>query len=477
MNTPRLGCLSPLALITASIMLVILFAAEIISGNSMFNPGELNAQAGTSIGGLKSHAEIGKQCGKCHAAFWSDQNMSVLCLECHANIQAEIADPTSMHGILLQGTTQTCQTCHTEHHGPDGSLTLMDMVNFPHDGTGFSLTGHQLGADGKPFICSDCHFQGISTFDQGTCINCHRALDMGFTVTHTHDFGTSCLTCHDGVDRYGDFDHNQLSFALTGKHLEVECSGCHLDDRTIPDLQDTPTECEACHLSDDAHAGKYGTQCGLCHTPVGWIPAEFDHNLADFKLEGKHVDVPCESCHINGFKGTPNDCYSCHQQDDEHNGAFGTACETCHNPSDWTDAKFDHSLAAFKLTGAHVNVECKACHINNVFKGTPDECAACHAEPDYHLGMFTGQDCSDCHTTTAWSPARFDGQHTFPMDHGEQINTCKDCHQPNLTQWTCYTCHDRAEVESKHIEEGISDFSDCLHCHPTGQEDGGGGDD
>jgi len=127
----------------------------------------------------------------------------------------------------------------------------------------------------------------------------------GFTVTHTHDFGTSCLTCHDGVDRYGDFDHNQLSFVLTGEHLGAECSACHPDDRTIPDLQDTPTECEACHLSDDAHAGKYGAQCGLCHTPAGWIPAEFDHNLADFKLEGKHVDVPCESCHINGFKGTP----------------------------------------------------------------------------------------------------------------------------------------------------------------------------
>ncbi len=351
-----------------------------------------------------------------------------------------------MHGILSQGASKPCQTCHTEHHGSNDSLTVMDPTDFPHDGTGYSLNGHQVGADGKPFTCGDCHVQGISTFDQGTCINCHRALDMDFTVTHTHDFGPSCLTCHDGVDRYGDFDHNQLSFTLIGEHIGVECSACHPDDRTIPDLQDTSTECEACHLSDDAHAGKYGIQCGLCHTPAGWIPAEFDHNLADFKLEGKHVDVPCESCHINGFKGTPKDCYSCHQPDDEHNGAFGTACETCHNPSDWADATFDHSLTAFTLTGAHVNVECRACHINNVFKGTPHECAACHADPAFHAGLFAGMACDQCHTTSSWSGASFNLSHPGVCGEDACINhegaTCRDCHTTNLSTATCLTCHD-----------------------------------
>ncbi len=297
MNTPRIGCLSPLALVSAFITLIILVAAEIISGNSMFNPGELNAQAGVALGGVTSHSEIGKDCGQCHPPFWSGQTMSDKCLDCHTNIAQQIGDPTSMHGILSQGASKACQDCHTEHNGPNASLTVMDPTDFPHDETGFSLSGHQVGADGQPFICSDCHVQGISTFDQQACTNCHRALDMDFIVTHTHDFGENCLACHDGVDRYGDFDHSQVTFPLTGAHLQVTCSGCHSNALTISDLQNTPTTCEACHIADDAHAGKFGTQCGVCHNPDGWKPANFDHSLSDFPLEGKHVDVPCESCH------------------------------------------------------------------------------------------------------------------------------------------------------------------------------------
>jgi hypothetical protein len=63
------------------------------------------------------------------------------------------------------------------------------------------------------------------------------------------------------------------------------------------------------------------------------------------------------------------------------------------------------------------------------------------------------------------------------MNHGEKNNTCADCHQPNLTQWTCYTCHDRAETEREHTKEGIANFSDCLRCHPTGLEDEADGGD
>jgi len=576
MNSQRLGCLSPLALITATLMVLFLVAAEIISGNSMFNPGALNAKAGEPLAGVTSHAETGKDCGQCHPPFWSTQTMTDLCQDCHTHIQEEMGDPTSLHGILLQGKPRNCRSCHTEHHGPDASLTDMSTVNFPHDSTGFSLAGHQTTSGGTPFSCSDCHTHGYSTFDQQICIDCHRTNDKNFTDTHISDFGEGCLACHDGVDRYGNFDHSQVTFALSGAHLQVDCSGCHINARTISDLQNTSTSCEGCHLSDDAHAGKFGTQCGLCHTPIGWKPATFDHSLAafqldgkhmdvpceschtagfkgtptscegchlsddahagkfgtqcglchtpdgwkpatfdhsladfplegkhmdvpceschtagfkgtptscegchlpddahagkfgtqcglchtpdgwkpatfdhslaDFPLEGKHVDVPCEQCHINGFKGTPKDCYSCHKQDDQHNGAFGTACEACHNPSDWADATFDHSLAAFQLTGAHVNVRCADCHINGVFKGTPQSCAACHPDPAFHAGLFAGMACSQCHNTTTWSNANFNLAHPSVCGEGGCVNhegaTCRDCHPSNLSTATCLACHD-----------------------------------
>ena len=478
MNPQRIGCLSPLALISAITTLVILVVARFILGDSMFSPGVLNAQVGTMLGGVSSHSEIDMDCGECHASFWSAQTMTDLCLKCHVNIQAEKEDPSSLHGVLFQGTSPTCQSCHTDHQGPNASLTTWDTEGFSHGVTGFFLTGHQNRSDGTLFACADCHTQGFSTFDQHTCTECHRLLDTDFTVTHSLDFGAECLACHDGVDRYGDFDHNTLIFALTGAHLQVGCSDCHLNTRIITDFQDTPSSCESCHLADDAHGGRFGFQCGVCHSSEGWVPAQFDHSLVDFPLDGQHIQAPCKNCHSDGLQGTPKDCNSCHLLDDIHDGAYGTGCETCHNPSGWIDITFDHSLSTFPLDGAHVNVGCSECHTNAVFKGTSHECTACHTEPDYHRGLFTGLPCSGCHTTLAWIPARYNGPHTFPMDHGGQINTCTDCHQPNLSQWTCYSCHDRNEVDRKHIEEGISNFSDCLRCHPTGQkEETVGGDD
>jgi hypothetical protein len=458
----RLGCLSPLALLSAFVTLVVLVVLEVSSGNSMFSPGALHA----------AHAEIGKDCGACHAPFWSRGTMSDRCLVCHTNIQGELGDSTSLHGALFRDGFLACQDCHTEHAGPEASLTVMDSVNFPHEVTGFALIAHQTRSPGISFACADCHTESIARFDQTLCAECHRSLDMAFATAHTLEFGNDCLACHDGVDRYGNFDHSRVTFKLTGKHIGAACSACHLNARTVADLQNTPTACESCHRKDDAHDGKFGAQCGVCHSSEGWQPAKFDHNLAAFKLEGKHAEVKCAECHLDGqYQGTPQDCYSCHKADDEHDGAYGTQCEACHNPTDWEDATFDHSLSGFPLDGAHVNVACEECHKNNLFKGTSTSCAACHRDPDFHAGMFPGQACSQCHTTSAWRPARYDGPHTFPMNHGDKNNTCADCHQPNLSRWTCYTCHDQAETAAEHREEGIRNFENCLECHPTGRED------
>jgi hypothetical protein len=59
--------------------------------------------------------------------------------------------------------------------------------------------------------------------------------------------------------------------------------------------------------------------------------------------------------------------------------------------------------------------------------------------------------------------------------------TCATCHPSGFVSYTCYGCHehDPASVRSEHLEEGISNFENCVSCHPTGQEDEaeGGGDD
>lgn len=549
MRTTQLGCISSTGIIATLLALLLIGGIAYARGGVLFNPGELNAQAGAQpLGGVSSHSEIGGRCAACHTAFWERDKMADRCLSCHVDLNSS-AD--NFHRIMLaQSQTWECFQCHTDHRGFRASLTVMDLERFPHQAIGFSLQGHHLNQTGASFTCYDCHGSDISGFDETACTACHQQIDPAFMEEHLNSFGQGCLACHDGIDTYGEgFDHNNLAFSLQGEHVAAACSGCHAGARTPTDLRQTPQNCFSCHAEDDAHQGRFGQDCQECHTPDGWEGVSFDHSLAAFPLAGAHAQVECEGCHVNDvFKGTPQDCFSCHAQDDAHQGRFGQDCQVCHTPDGWEGANFDHSLAAFPLTGAHAQVDCEACHVNDVFKGTPQDCfschaeddahqagfgqdcqvchtpdgwegasfdhslapfqltgahaqvecegchkegvfkgtpqdcSACHAEPAYHIGLF-GTKCTSCHTTDAWRPAVFDRPHTFPFNHGESgPSECRVCHTEALTSYTCYTCHEHnpAQIESKHREEGISDFRDCARCHPTGQKEegeGGGGDD
>jgi len=483
MKSRRPGCLSTSGIIATLVTLLIVGGVALARGNRMFNPGPLNDQAGAQpLGGVYSHAETGGRCSACHTSVWESETMSDRCLLCHQEL---LTNPEDFHRIMLaQSQTWACYECHTEHRGAQASLTVMDLSSFPHEAAGYSLKGHQTTASGEDFTCSDCHGTQIEAMDLGLCADCHQQIEPEYMTDHLDAFGRECLTCHDGVDTYGkSFDHNQAAFPLQGGHAEAACGACHAGARTIADLQSAPQACSACHAGDDPHEGRFGQNCAQCHTAEGWEGAAFDHTLAAFQLDGAHVDVACEACHIGGvFQGTPQDCFACHQQDDEHNGQFGQDCAQCHTTKEWQGATFDHSLAAFQLTGAHQNVACADCHTGGVFRGTPQECSVCHAEPAYHLGLF-GSDCLACHDTTAWVPALFDRTHTFPFNHGESgFSDCQVCHPNSLTTYDCYTCHEHnpANIEAEHREEGISNFQDCAECHPTGHEDeaeGRGGDD
>lgn len=476
MNPQKLGCLTPLAFISALIAVALLAITGLIGGSAMFSPGPLNAQTGPVLGGVDSHAATGHTCSACHAAPWAADRMADRCEKCHTEIKAEMADPTTLHAALLSSLgTASCSDCHIEHKGPASKLTQFDPLRYNHEAGGFSLAAHARQRDGTLFTCGDCHQKGKTSFSGAYCAECHRTMDPVKMDDHIAMVGDACMTCHDGVDRFSGFDHARTAFPLVGAHAKASCSTCHPAPRTVSDFANTHTDCYSCHQKDDPHQGQFGQDCGACHSPEGWLPAKFDHNLSAFKLEGKHAGVACKSCHADGYKGTPANCFACHEKDDAHQGQFGQQCETCHIPTGWQNIIFDHSKSAFRLDGAHLQVQCVKCHQNKVFKGTPTQCQACHGEPAYHAGLFTGQACSTCHNTSAWTPARFDGPHAFPMDHGGRQNTCRDCHQQTLAQWSCYGCHDEAGIASKHREEGIGNFTDCLGCHPTGQKEEGGG--
>ena len=449
MQKNRLGCLTLSGALSAMITILVIAGVAYARGGLMYSPGPLNARTGKILGGVTSHAEIGGQCEACHSAPWDSTRMEDLCVNCHGEIARQMRSMVALHGeMYLVNPGLECRDCHPEHRGAESPLTVLQGNEFPHELLGFSLNGHRLTVQKEPFTCADCHHDDISTFTSNTCDACHRQMDPVFARAHLLSFGTECLNCHDGVDVFGErFNHNVSQFRLTGKHQEVECVLCHVDARSLADFQNASQVCYSCHRNDDAHETRFGTDCGACHTPDGWQPAKFDHNLSDFKLEGAHAEVACEACHKNGvFKGTPTDCYSCHQQDDVHGGSFGKDCSTCHVPVGWDSVTFDHNRTAFPLDGAHANVQCEQCHTNNTFVGTPTQCVACHADPAFHFGAF-GTNCQECHSTSAWIPARFNLSHPQPRvdEEGTGINhgrtTCRTCHPDTVRTYTCLACH------------------------------------
>ncbi|HNB53181.1 MAG TPA: cytochrome c3 family protein [Anaerolineales bacterium] len=443
----------------------------------MFNPGPLTAQAQSNElrGGVASHAEI-KACNTCHQPLKTQQ--AVLCLDCHTEIQTQLDNASGLHAKLDPNTP--CFACHSDHRGRDFDPIEAGLKNFDHDITSFSLLWHQVDYNAAPLACESCHTGDDFRVNQQACSDCHAANDSTFMSQHTQDYGNDCLACHDGFDRMTDFDHGTTDFPLEGQHADALCIACHTD-RQFTEL---PTACATCHEEPAIHAGLFESTCESCHTAEGWAPATlgegaFDHNTQTrFSLVKHQADysgnlMNCADCHETNLETVDlNVCTTCHAQADAvfmstHTQQFGTDCLACHDGVDRMH-DFDHANF-FVLDGRHAEIECVACHAEQ-FAGTPAECVACHAEPSIHAGVF-GLQCENCHSTTAWTPASLK-VHSFPLDHGgEGIIACETCHTTTYVQYTCDACHDPAEMIQKHNEEGISDISNCVECHPTGTED------
>ena len=402
-------------------------------GGAMFSPGGLSAAADSSevYGGVTSHAALGRQCRACHAALTGGKPMSVQCLDCHTDTQADLRDSTTLHGGL--DSARQCLACHTEHGGPAASLVRAGAGVGDHERFGFSLAAHRRTSAGTPFRCADCHGGGTFRFDTARCESCHREYQAKFVAAHVKAWGTGCLACHDGTDRFSRarFDHDTTAFRLLGAHEPVDCTACHAGVQSLAGFRTAPVECVGCHRKDDEHKGRFGTDCKTCHTVKAWKPATFDHRAG-------------------------SDCITCHRKDDEHKGRFGTDCGTCHSVKAWKPATFDHQAGS--------------------------DCISCHRKDDEHKGRF-GTDCGACHTVRAWRPANFKHD-AFPINHGEGGPVaCAVCHLAGrpFKEYTCYGCHEHTVqgIEQKHREEGISGarLADCVRCHAGGREREGGGDD
>ncbi|MCC6929496.1 MAG: hypothetical protein IT359_10945 [Gemmatimonadaceae bacterium] len=308
-------------------------------------------------------------CVKCHGLKGNDSPMTQVCLQCHKEIGWLMQQQRGLHAREVRVSKKECASCHPDHAGLD-----FKMVEWP---------------EGSP----------------------------------------------------NKFDHRKSGWPLDGKHIETKCDACHATKyRSGPAATlsvrkvgagwvGLERNCLSCHKEDDAHDGKLDEKCETCHETKAWDKApKFDHDKADYRLDGKHTDVECDKCHLTArlklkvnadgdrvplFKPVPyKECSACHE--DPHKGRLSTKCSECHSTKgfDAIDKRdFNHALTRYPLKGDHVTVPCAECHGKDMSRKSPSfaTCASCHA--DAHNGEATlggkSADCAACHKVDGFAPSTF----------------------------------------------------------------------
>lgn len=234
-----------------------------------------------------------------------------------------------------------------------------------------------------------------------------------------------------------------------------------------------------------------GLDCSDCHTPKSWKPdpatVKFDHDKQTrFPLTGRHRSTACRACHLDLSFDEPSlraaECATCHA--DVHRGAYAERCAECHNTVSFSDvqARQVHARTTFPLTGAHLQIDCRACHVDSrlgEFTPLDPQCVACHrtqyeqAQPIDHVASGFPVECQQCHSTIAWSAyVHFDHPSVsggFRLLGAHERIRCESCHDANLgplfqpaNDQDCIACH-QPDYQRGHPGGGFP--TTCVQCH------------
>jgi len=452
---------------------------------AQLSPGELS----------KAHAHLEgiSNCTQCHIL--GEKVSDTKCLDCHSLLNKRIELGKGYH-VSSEVKGKACIECHSDHHGLKFEMIRFDKKTFKHDLTGFPLTGAHQKND-----CKACHqtkyisdkniakkeytYLGLGT----SCLSCHQDY-------HQESLSSDCMACHD-MDQFAPaskFQHSKTKFPLEGKHQKVDCDQCHkieiVNGERFQNFKGLEFKtCTACHI--DVHKNKFGNKCTECHSVNSFRSLNalnnFDHNRSNFKLEGKHKNVDCKTCHTGSYTKpiAHKRCSNCHQ--DIHEGQFrknnqSPDCKLCHTVEGFASSTFtieDHNQSKFVLEGAHLATACFACHQKDDkwrFKGIGESCVDCHE--NIHKGFlkerfYPQENCENCHAVSSWSDVEFDHQRTaFKLLGAHSLQTCRACHfrQDDPThvkqQFTgfdndCLSCH-----QDEHRKQfDIEGKTNCLKCH------------
>jgi hypothetical protein len=346
-------------------------------------------------------AHVTVPCASCHVnGNYNLTAANTACSACHMPDFQGTTNPNHVQG----GFSTNCQMCH--------STASWTNATFNHSTTGFPLTGAHVSV-----ACASCHVNNNYNLTSTACVTCHQT-DYQGTTNPSHaaaGFPTDCTVCHSTATWLSaTFNHATTGWALTGTHVSVACTSCHVNNN----YSLTNTACVTCHQTDYNNATTpvnhiqlgFPTTCDLCHNTVIWSAGTFNHNSTPFPLTGAHTTVPCASCHVNSnYTSVPTDCYSCHKTDYQgtnnpnHTAAgFPTTCQTCHTTTVWTGATFNHTW--FSTTHGNAQSVCATCHTNS---------------SDYSIFQCTG-----CHTAAATNP-----RHSGISGYVYNSVNCYQCHK------------------------------------------------
>jgi hypothetical protein len=251
---------------------------------------------------LGRHAQT--DCAGCHRSGKFEDDLPRTCAGCHRADDAHAAR-----------FGEDCASCH-------GNVRWRDAPFDHARKTTFALVGRHAKLE-----CHACHTAQVATQQlPKDCAGCHRGDDV-----HAGALEGGCESCH-GTEGWREnlrFDHDVGAYPLLGMHVLAGCGQCHASRA----YAGTSHDCVACHRSVDVHQGSLGRDCAACHSPNGWKLWDFDHNQrTKFPLAGAHAGLQCAQCHRRpaGQMKLPNDCASCHRDDDIHLGQFGAQCQRCH---------------------------------------------------------------------------------------------------------------------------------------------------
>lgn len=273
-----------------------------LRASTLLFPGPLSAinDEQVVIGNYQTHAEFEQECAHCHAPIHCLEETR--CQKCHMEVAEERAAQEGLHGRL---PITRCQACHTEHKGREAEISDFAFKNVDHAAlAGFSLALHEEDYNGNALTCEGCHSQDSFVHETLDCITCHMEESPAYMAGHLAQYGEDCLPCHDGHDRFTEFDHDTF-YVLDGAHRVLNCETCHAEQV----YAGTPRTCVGCHADPGVHLGLFGETCERCHTTTAWIPAQL--TLHTFPLDhGGQGENACITCHTQSY--ATHTCYSCH---------------------------------------------------------------------------------------------------------------------------------------------------------------------